>query len=75
MLQAFKNWPNTTVAVICVLVLSGAFLLSIVNSPGAHRMPYQLSEPVDRATVGSVPQHLLEDRYIDYSVIYPQNGQ
>ena len=31
MLQAFKNWPNTTVAAICAGILSVVFLLSIAT--------------------------------------------
>jgi hypothetical protein len=76
MLQTFKSWPNTTVAVIGAGVLSVVFLLSIATSPGAHRTgasigSSQLTEPV---TVGAIPQSgLREEQYIDYTVIFPQN--
>jgi len=75
MLQTFKSWPNTTVAVIGAGVLSVVFLLSIATSPGAHRtgasIGSQLTEPV---TVGATPQSgLREEQYIDYTVIFPQN--
>jgi hypothetical protein len=78
MLRTFKNWPNTTVAVIGAGVLSVVFLVSIATSPGAHRTDVsigssQRSEPV---TVGAIPQSgLREEEYIDYTVIFPQNLQ
>ena len=78
MLRTFKNWPNTTVAVIGAGVLSVVFLVSIATSPGAHRTDVsigssQRNEPV---TVGAISQSgLREEQYIDYTVIFPQNLQ
>ena len=78
MLRTFKNWPNTTVAVIGAGVLSVVFLVSIATSPGAHRTDVsigssQRNEPV---AVGAISQSgLREEQYIDYTVIFPQNLQ
>jgi hypothetical protein len=75
MLQAFKNWPNTTLAIACVCALGFAFLLGIATAPGAHRTALLPTSHESGSTqpVGLASQPALhEDRYIDYSVVYPQ---
>lgn len=79
MSRTFKNWPNMTVVTICAVILLGAFVLGVATSPGAHRTELsigslQQNESVNTPAVSATPQSILhEDKYIDYSVIYPQN--
>ena len=80
MLQTFKSWPNTTTAVVCVVVLAIVFLLSVATSPADHRIGPTIASPalaaqpddsVYKETVRPQPD-LPQDHLIDYSVVFPQ---
>ena len=80
MFHAFKDWPKTTLVVACTVIACSVFFLGIVNAPGAHhRIAESTSPSLDaayRPAFGNLPQRKLsEEHYMDYSVVFPEQGR
>jgi hypothetical protein len=77
MLQVLKNWPNTTTAAICTVVLAVVFILSIATSP-AH---YRAAATVGSAQTAAMPDDPFykegkpggpDEPIVDFRTVFPQ---
>jgi hypothetical protein len=77
MLQILKNWPNTTTAAFCAVVLAVVFILSIATFPAHDRT----AETVGAGTTAAMPDDPLykqgppagpDQPVIDLRTMFPQ---